>query len=48
MEHIPTEDIRQVLEKMVSILNPSGYMIHTIHLEDHKNIEKKPFDFKTF
>ncbi len=20
-------------------------MIHTIHLEDHKNIEKKPFDF---
>jgi cyclopropane fatty-acyl-phospholipid synthase-like methyltransferase len=45
LEHIPTEDIRSVLEKMVLILNPSGYMIHTIHLEDHKNIEEKPFDF---
>ena len=45
LEHVPAEDIRSLLEKMVSILNPSGYMIHTIHLEDHKNIEEKPFDF---
>lgn len=45
LEHVPTGDVPAVIGKMADILNPSGTMIHSIHLEDHHFIGQKPFAF---
>lgn len=45
MEHVPEEEIPALLEHLVAGLKPGGTMIHCIHLEDHQDIEQKPFDF---
>ncbi|MAC40455.1 MAG: hypothetical protein CMJ05_01520 [Pelagibacterales bacterium] len=46
LEHVPVNDIKPLLDNLVSDLNPNGYMIHCIHLEDHIN-GSNPFDFFT-
>lgn len=44
-EHIPLEDLKNVLVNLAHDLTPNGIMINCIHLEDHSNFKKKPFDF---
>jgi cyclopropane fatty-acyl-phospholipid synthase-like methyltransferase len=45
LEHVPKEDINMLLHNLKEILNQNGVMIHSIHLEDHKDFKMKPFDF---
>ena len=45
LEHVPVEDVPALLQNLVKCLNPSGTMIHCIHLEDHENIIGNPFAF---
>ncbi|MFH1919249.1 MAG: hypothetical protein ABIP48_05080, partial [Planctomycetota bacterium] len=45
LEHVPCDDVPGLLESVVADLAPGGTMIHCIHLEDHKNIARRPFDF---
>ncbi|MCP4178378.1 MAG: class I SAM-dependent methyltransferase [bacterium] len=45
LEHVPINDISKLLKNLTRILNPSGTMIHCIHLEDHMNIPENPFSF---
>lgn len=48
LEHVPIEDIVPLLENLVSGLSDDGFMFHLIHLEDHKDLENRPFDFLTY
>ena len=45
LEHVPNKDIFSLLENISSFLNPNGFMLHNIHLEDHNDIENDPFGF---
>lgn len=45
LEHVPREDIPRLLENLAADLKPGGTMIHSIHLEDHGDIDGAPFDF---
>lgn len=45
LEHVPNDDVSALLNNLVESLNLGGTMIHCIHLEDHKNINRYPFDF---
>lgn len=45
LEHIPDNEIVQLLNNLVSNLSNNGMMFHLIHLEDHLDITNKPFDF---
>ena len=45
LEHVPREDVVPLLRNLVSMLNDGGTMIHCFHLEDHKDLFKRPFDF---
>ena len=45
LEHVPQDDIRGLLENLLHDLTPGGTMIHSIHLEDHGDIDRRPFDF---
>ena len=45
LEHVPNDDVSALLNNLVESLNQSGTMIHCIHLEDHKDIKRNPFDF---
>lgn len=45
LEHVPNDDVPALLNNLVESLNQGGTMIHCIHLEDHKNINRYPFDF---
>jgi hypothetical protein len=47
LEHVPTTDILPLLNNLSEDLSNGGYMIHCIHLEDHKDIINAPFDFLT-
>ncbi|MEH2031351.1 MAG: hypothetical protein V7K67_17080 [Nostoc sp.] len=45
LEHVPVDDVVPLLENIVSSLSEDGFMFHLIHLEDHKNLSERPFDF---
>lgn len=45
LEHVPNDDVSALLNNLVENLNKGGTMIHCIHLEDHKDINRCPFDF---
>lgn len=45
LEHIPKHDVPALLNNIVSSLNQGGTMIHCIHLEDHKDANRYPFEF---
>lgn len=45
LEHIPKNEITQLLNNLISNLSENGIMFHLIHLEDHLDIANKPFDF---
>jgi len=45
LEHVPCDDVLGLLNSVVADLVPGGTMVHCIHLEDHKNIARRPFDF---
>jgi cyclopropane fatty-acyl-phospholipid synthase-like methyltransferase len=47
LEHIYIDDIPVLLNNLIEILNKGGAMIHCIHLEDHKDTNRDPFDFLT-
>ena len=45
LEHVPRQDVARLLKNLVEDLAPGGMMIHCIHLEDHDDFERQPFDF---
>jgi len=45
LEHVPNNDVPALLNNLVASLNQGGTMIHCIHLEDHKDINRCPFEF---
>lgn len=45
LEHVPTEDVPALLSNLAESLNQGGSMIHCIHLEDHRDSSRHPFDF---
>ena len=45
LEHVPYDDVQAILNNLVESLNQDGSMIHCIHLEDHKDLLRYPFDF---
>ena len=45
LEHVPIKDVSKLIEKLNNLLSDDGFMIHCIHLEDHKVKKKTPFDF---
>ena len=45
LEHVPITDVLPLLENISSNLSNEGKMIHSIHLEDHKDFANFPFDF---
>jgi Methyltransferase domain len=47
LEHVPKRDVPALLGNLVSDLSPAGAMIHCVHLEDHNDFNRRPFDFLT-
>ena len=45
LEHVPAKDAPLVMEKLKNLLTNDGFMIHCVHLEDHKARRQTPFDF---
>ena len=45
LEHIPVDQIDAVLANLAVDLRPGGFMIHRIHLEDHRSLAHDPFAF---
>lgn len=45
LEHVPYDDVPALLNNLLKSLNQGGTMIHCIHLEDHVDINRRPFDF---
>jgi hypothetical protein len=45
MEHIATTDIPRLLDALSATLADYGRMVHEIHLEDHLDIGRDPFNF---
>jgi hypothetical protein len=45
LEHVPTGQIASVLANLATDLTPGGFMVHRIHLEDHRAIDDDPFAF---
>ena len=45
LEHVPCEDLPQLLANLGEMLAPGGVMLHAIHLEDHNDITSNPFAF---
>ncbi len=45
LEHVPTADIPRLLGHLAHDLRAGGAMIHSIHLEDHRDIANDPFAF---
>ena len=44
LEHVPLDDINNLVKNLSLSLKKNGFMLHCIHLEDHKS-SSKPFDF---
>ncbi len=45
LEHVPKRDVPGLLGNLSEMLLPEGAMIHCLHLEDHKEFTRHPFDF---
>ena len=45
MEHIPARKCGPVLDHLAGLLARGGTMAHWIHLEDHRDLRRAPFDF---
>ena len=45
LEHVPEAQVGNLLGNLAASLKPGGIMLHCIHLEDHQDIEGRPFDF---
>lgn len=45
LEHIPHKIVPNLLFKLSDCLKTQGFMMHMIHLEDHQDIQNKPFEF---
>lgn len=45
LEHVPPEDVPAILSNIAADLRPGGAMLHAIHLEDHRDHNRRPFDF---
>jgi hypothetical protein len=45
LEHVPLNDIPNLLCRLNQALTSGGIMIHCIHLEDHKDYHSRPFAF---
>lgn len=45
LEHVPVEDTPKLLTNLAEALTPGGTMLHCIHLEDHRDIGRRPFEF---
>jgi hypothetical protein len=45
LEHVPCDDILPLLMNLTKDLSGGGQMIHCIHLEDHRDITGRPWDF---
>lgn len=45
LEHVPCQDIVQLISNMSEMLKKDGVMLHAIHLEDHANFSNEPFAF---
>ncbi len=45
LEHVPVNDVPDLLNNLVNSLNVGGTMIHCVHLEDHQDIVGDPFNF---
>lgn len=45
MEHVLQQDLPPLLRNLADNLRPSGHMVHAIHLEDHRDFLRHPFDF---
>lgn len=44
-EHIPPNSVPFILKNLTESLSEIGVMLHDIHLRDHRDIEKNPFEF---
>ena len=45
LEHVPLQDLQSLLLNIQLSLKPGGLQAHCIHLEDHKDISGKPYEF---
>ena len=45
LEHVPRAEVPGLISNLNESLNPGGAMIHSIHLEDHRDISGAPFQF---
>lgn len=45
LEHVPCDDVHPLLQRLARSLSADGFMVHMIHLEDHRDIINNPFDF---
>jgi hypothetical protein len=46
LEHVPCEDVAPLLANLSEMLSPRGTMLHSFHLEDHRDFSQ-PFAFLT-
>lgn len=45
MEHVPAHLAGEILSNLQNVLVPGGCQLHTIHLEDHRDLARAPFAF---
>jgi hypothetical protein len=45
LEHVPCDDVDPLLDNLCGMMSSGGTMIHAIHLEDHKDTARYPFEF---
>lgn len=45
LEHVPVVDVPRFLANVTADLGPGGTMLHSVHLEDHRDSEREPFAF---
>jgi SAM-dependent methyltransferase len=45
LEHVPQSDLAPLVGNLAAALRPGGFMIHAVHLEDHRDIDGDPFAF---
>ncbi|GJL78104.1 MAG: hypothetical protein NPINA01_10930 [Nitrospinaceae bacterium] len=47
LEHVPAKDIDPIFDNLLKITSGHGFMIHSIHLEDHADFQFHPLRFLT-
>ena len=47
LEHVTQPDLAPLLRHLADSLQNGGHMLHAIHLEDHRDFLRRPFDFYT-